>query len=335
MSDAATSAFMESGLEKGGRYAVLMALAHYLRPQDPSDPKGHRPDEVSVSVMTLSDFSRLSPRQVQRNLTELVKDKVIVLTQKGGSGPGDANTYKITCLDMVETVGFACRKARRAIFAGVAKAIEKAELRGANATVENGAKMIQSVAAAVLEEGHEKLSLKLIRMVSDFHPEFEEILSQKGCHDDTLNKGDICDIRVTSAHAKGDICGKNYLLEDSLENPIARASAREAWERIRKYFSHRGLIEDWDRWTQNIVLNRVEIGKLGDCLTATFESRFEADRCIAEFGSKIRAATNAWENYLVLLVDGNPVERFGGGGSVSLDDMASDALVRGDEEIEE
>lgn len=335
MSDAATSALMESGLEKGGRYAVLMALAHYLRPQDPSDPKGHRPDEVSVSVMTLSDFSRLSTRQVQRNLGELQKDKVIDLIRQGGSGAGDANTYKINCLDMVETVGFACRKARRAIFAGVAKAIDAAELRGAVANPENGAKMVQTVAAAVLSEGNEKLSQKLIRMLSDFHPDMGKILDEKGCHDVTLNKGDICDIRVTSAHDKGDICGKKLLLEDSLDNPIARASAREGWERISKYFQKVEMLETLQLWTQKVTLDFQDVGKLGDCLIARFESPFEADRVSNDFGSHLKAATRSWSGWLVIMNGERAVSRFGGSGKVSFADMAEDHLTReGEEEAE-
>lgn len=72
--------------EGGGELLTILKLA-----DNAHDDGSH----VYPSVQTVAEKTHQSPRTVQRHLQAMLENGWLVLTRKGGRGPGDSNEYRI------------------------------------------------------------------------------------------------------------------------------------------------------------------------------------------------------------------------------------------------
>ncbi len=324
MSNSAVSALFESGMEKGGRYMVLQALAHYLCDPDRNDPNALKPDEVTISRQTIVSLSRVTEAQVKRIMRDLLKEGLLEIIGKGGKGPTSTNVYRLHFLSRVETAGFACKQARRAVFAGMARALDEAGLIGCPASEENVRNLVTLAADKVASEGHEKLAMKLRHLIEISDPE----LAEKGGHYDPLsggeNKGVISELRGSFEQAKGVIWAKKLFILDSIGYSIARVGARAVWKNLGEV-----LFEN-----ENLA---AAITWLGDGVTVTefsaehmrveFSSRLDLDRFSNNHRLDLRRATDGWAGCLELALAGQRGVKYHGRGMRNFYDMAQAAIL--------
>ena len=342
MSEAAKSAVLESGFERGGRWAVLMAFAHWMRPPDAHAKARDEAEIVKVSTLTLASYARLKLRQTQSVIKALREDGLIELAHSGGAGPGDANGYTLPFVAMVEPVAMAIKTARRTVYAGCAKAVLESGLNGAEITPDNCARMIWIAGWSVYREGHEK-EAKIILAYGGFSL---EDMPPKGCSEYTLSKGAISDIRVQSEGAKGAISDIFSLYSPRViyiarvgarEEPLLKTAPEAGWAKalagvVAQAIFETGQEAEAARWLEG--LRRVELvlasqgmALAAEALNFVFPERsFEAHKFADLFGSVLRQVASDWAGSIQIFEGQNRREWYRGRGGFSLEAVATAAL---------
>lgn len=223
------------GLEKGGRRALLEAMAHFADLET---------GMVRVSQARLAQRAALSERQVRRVLPEVLADdelEGLLRCVRPAVGRGNAAVYRLD-VSRLEPLRAAMNLAARRIYAGAAKAQLDCGLAGVKATPGN----IRSVFAALVRQLTAEEEYSTRRAVEALRDEFESAMARhreisiigrrmeedetpvesdaKPGHDVRLCEGEKADIMSR----KADILSKPHSIDISPSGNTP--SAREAAE---------------------------------------------------------------------------------------------------------
>lgn len=155
------------GLEKGGRRAVLEAMAHFADLDT---------GMVRVSQVRLAQRAGLTERQVRRVLDGLLADNELqglLRCVRGGAGRGQAAVYRLDVMRL-EPLRAAMNTAARRIYAGAAKAQLDSGLSGVKATPDN----IRAVFAVLARQLAEEEQFSARRAVEALRDEFEGVMAR-------------------------------------------------------------------------------------------------------------------------------------------------------------
>ncbi len=150
MSREAVNIIKDTGLEAGGRRDLLEGLAHYMNEET---------GLAKVSLDSLTIVTRLSGRQlrnVRRDMLDPAKGHGLLQEvqpmargRKRANDPSSGLGVYWLNMRRLAPVATAVREARRAIYAGAARAVGKAGLIGKPASYENSFAMIRALRDAV------------------------------------------------------------------------------------------------------------------------------------------------------------------------------------------
>lgn len=155
------------GLEKGGRRALLEAMAHFADLET---------GMVRVSQARLAQRAALSERQVRRVLPEVLADdelEGLLRCVRPAVGRGNAAVYRLD-VSRLEPLRAAMNLAARRIYAGAAKAQLDCGLAGVKATPGN----IRSVFAALVRQLTAEEEYSTRRAVEALRDEFESAMAR-------------------------------------------------------------------------------------------------------------------------------------------------------------